>query len=154
MKRWCIIVALIVFTVFAVADIVHDFVTNDAVHYFAERPHRLLLAAGAGIIGGLVALFFDRLSLRLKRSVKLLTLGSAASGLTLVGGYFLFRLTNSLPELSSSDTSEALFLVPLCLGTVAALLWLEFYQILKSPVTRRVANIVLEADLNQPNLKL
>jgi hypothetical protein len=41
-KKWSAIAAVAVFATFAVAEIVHEFVTNDPIGYFSAKPHRLL----------------------------------------------------------------------------------------------------------------
>ncbi len=133
-KRWVAIFAVALFAILAVVDVVHDFVTNDPVHYFAEQPRRLLLVAAIAIIGGPIVLVFDRLSPGLKRRVKLFTLGSAASCLTVFTGYFLFGMVQFLSLLGPSDGRWAFILVPLCLGLVVVWLWWEFFQLLKKRV--------------------
>jgi hypothetical protein len=131
MKRWIVIVAVTLFAIVAVVDIIHDFVTTDPVHYFAEQPRRLLLVAAVAIVCGLIALVFDRLSPQLKHSVKLFTLGSAASCLTVFTGYSLFMLARLSSQVESSDGRRAFILVSLGLGWVVTLLWLEFVQVFK-----------------------
>jgi hypothetical protein len=131
MKKWIAIVAITAFAIFAVVDTIRDFIANDTVHYFAGQPHRLLLIAAIGIVGGIAALLFDKLSPRLKRSVKLFAMGSAASFPTLFAVWFLFELADLPPQFGGS---RIFAFMPLILGSVAALLWFEFYQIFKSRV--------------------
>ena len=66
MTKWSAIVAVMAFAIFAVLDIIHNFVRNDPVDYFEERPRRLLIVASIAIAGGLVALVFEQLSPRVK----------------------------------------------------------------------------------------
>ena len=134
MKRWIVIFTVTLFAIVAVVDVVHDFVTNDPVHYFIEQPRHLLLVAIIAITGGLIAFVFDRLSPQLKSSVKLFTLGSVASCLTVLTGYFTFEVARLSSLLGSSDGRRAFMLVPLCLGLVVVLLWLEFFQVFKKRV--------------------
>lgn len=79
MKKFPVVIAVALFAVFAIADLVHDFITNDPVQYFSEQPHQLLVVAAVAIVGGLVAFIFYRLSPHCQRRVKLITVGSAAS---------------------------------------------------------------------------
>ena len=122
-------VAVSLYAVFAIADIIYDFITNDTVHYFGEQPHRLLFVPAIGIGGGLVAFLFYRLSPHWRRGVKLFTLGSAASFMTLGGIYFGYLAAR--PSVIGGDT---LALVLLPVGVIATLLWFEFYQIFRSRV--------------------
>jgi len=134
MKRWSVIIAVTVFVIFAALALVHDFVANHPIEYFAERPRRLLLVAHFAVVGGLIALLFDRLSPRLKRSVKLFILASVVSCLTVFTGYFLFEFARLSSQLGSPDGTRVFIVVPLCLGVVIALLGLEFHQVFKSRV--------------------
>ena len=129
MKKLGIIIAVTLFAILAVADIVHDFATNDPVHYFSEQPHQLLVVAAIAIIGGLIALFFYRLSPHWQRRVKLITLGLTATFVTMCGVYFGYQFAR-LPVFGGHTLALAL----LCIGTIAALLWFEFYQIFRSRV--------------------
>jgi len=129
MKRVSVIVAVTLYAVFAIADVIYNFIANDTAHYFGEQPHRLLFVAAIGIGGGLIAFLFYRLSPRLRRGVKLFTLGSAASLVTLCGIYFGCQAAR--PSVIGNDT---LALVLLPAGVLAALLWFEFYQIFRNRV--------------------
>ena len=129
MKKLAVIIAVALFAIFAIADIVHDLAINDPVHYFSEQPHQLLVVAAIAITGGLVAFIFYRLSPHYRRRVKLITLGSAASFVTACGVYFGYQFLRL--SLCSGYTLALAFL---CVGTVASLLWLEFYQNLRTRV--------------------
>src|SRR5437763_2253146 len=91
MKKLGVIIAVTLFAIFAIADLVHDFITSDPVHYFSQQPHQLLVVAAVAIVGGLVAFIFYRLSPHCQRRVKLLTVGSAASFVTVCGLYFGYQ---------------------------------------------------------------
>jgi len=129
MKKLSVIIAVTLFAVFAIADLVHDFMTNDPVHYFSEQPHQLLVVAVVAVVGGLVAFLFYRLSPHCQRRVKLVTMGSAASFVTVCGVYFGYQFLHL-----SVFGGYTLALAFLCVGTIAALLWFEFYQICRSRV--------------------
>jgi hypothetical protein len=129
-KRFCLLIAVVVFAIFAITDVVHDIIVNDPVHYFAEQPHQLLVVALIAIVGGLLTLLFYRLSPHSQRRVKLFTLGLAASFVTVCGLYFVFQFAR-LQAFSGYTLALAL----LCVGVVAALLWLEFYHLCRSRVS-------------------
>jgi hypothetical protein len=129
MKKWIAILAATVIAICAIVDIVHEFIANDAIHYFTAQPSRLVLVAIIGIVGGVAALIFDKLSPKGKRSVKLFATGSAASCLTFFAGYFLFMFVD-VPTAIKINVGH-LMLIPSCFGLIAAVLWFEFYQIFK-----------------------
>ena len=126
MKKSVGIILVVAFAIFAVADAIHDFIANDTIHYFSERPHQLLLVAAIGIVGGLMAFFFYRLSPHSQRRVKLLILGLAASFVTLACGWFLYRAADF-----SFAGGHTLIMALLSISAVALLLWFEFYQVLR-----------------------
>ena len=115
--------------ILAIADIIHDFIANDPVHYFSEQPHQLLVVAAIAIVGSLITFFSYRLSPHWQWRVKLITLGSAASFLTMCGVYFGYQFARL-----SVFRDHTFALALLCIGTIAALLWFEFYQIVRSRV--------------------
>ena len=129
MKKWITILAITVIAICAIADIVHELIANDAIHYFTAQPRRLVLVAIVGIVGGIAALIFDKLSSKAKRNVKLFVIGSAASCLTFFAGYFLFMFID-VPLAIKTNVGH-LMLIPICFGLIAAVLWFEFYQIFK-----------------------
>lgn len=138
MKKLGFIIAMALFASFAIADIVHDLIADDPVHYFTRQPHQLLLVAAIGIVGGLLVFGCYRLSPQWQRQAKLITLGAGAIFVTLssvIFGYQLARLS-VLSGYARSLTYLCLMvsLVFLCLGTLAALLWFEFYRVFRSRV--------------------
>src|SRR5260370_1059562 len=118
MRKFGAIVLLTLFAVFAIADIVDDFIANDPVHYFSEQPHQLLVVAAIAVVGGLVVYFFYRLSPHWQRRVRLLALGSAASFLTVGGVYCGYQLARLSVFSGYTDT-----LTFLGIGAIAA--WLS-----------------------------
>ena len=134
MKKWSGIIAVSAFGVFAVADTIHGFITNETISYYSEQPHQWLIVASVGIVGGLAALFFERLSPRSRRSLKLYTLGLIASLLTIFTGYFLAEFAALTLQFGASEFRRAFILVPVCLGAIIVLLWIEFYQVYKRRV--------------------
>ena len=131
MKKSVGILLVVAFAIFAIADAIHDFFANDTAHYFAEQPHRLLLVAAIGIVGGLVAFGFSALSPRLQRGVKLVVLGSGASFVMVAGSYFSFQVANLPARLDPSMPRHIPWLLVLGSIGIAGLLWFEFYQILR-----------------------
>jgi hypothetical protein len=132
MKKLVGIILVVAFVIFAIADIIHDFIASDGIHYFSAQPHRLLLVAVIGIAGGLVAFGFSALSPRLQRGVKLVVLGSGASFVMLAGGYLSFQVA-SLPKLVDPTLSRHIpWILLLCTIAVAGLLCFEFYRVLRS----------------------
>jgi len=129
MKKWFAIVAIALFAICAIVDIIHEIIADDAFHYFTAQPRRLVLVMIIGIVGGVAALIFDKLSSKAKRRVKLFVVGSAASCLTFFAGYFLFMFID-IPLAIKINVGH-LMLIPSCLGLIAAVLWFEFYQIFK-----------------------
>jgi hypothetical protein len=128
MKKWSTIAAVVVFAIFAVADLVHDFVTNDPIGYFSTEPRRLLYVAGIAITGGLVALMFSRFSRQAKRRVRLFGWGAGASFLTAFCGYLLYQSVSLSPMIVANSGAGWLVLVPLLFASIAAYLWFEFFR--------------------------
>jgi len=136
MKKWSTISAGIIFAIFAVTDLVHDFVSNDPIGYFSAEPHRLLYVVVIAVIGGFAALGFSQLSPRAKRHVQVFAWGSAASALTTIASYLascFFSISSFIIE--SGSTAWILF-VPLIFIGIAVYFWLGFYQTLKTRVSR------------------
>ncbi len=137
MKKIGATIVVTLFAIFAIANIVHDFITNDPVHYFSEQPHQLLVVAAIAIGGGLIAFLFYSLSPHWQRRAKLITLGSAAGFVTLAGGYFFFWLVG-LPHqydwMFPRHWLYWVYTIPLSIITLAGLLWFEFYQVFKERV--------------------
>ena len=136
MKKWSAIAAVVAFAIFAVADLVHDFVTNDPIGYFSTEPHRLLYVAAIAIAGGLAALTFDRLPPHVQRHVRVFAWGAAASTLTAIAGYFAFCFFSLSSFIVESRSTVWILFVPLIFFGIAAYLWSEFYRALKTGVSR------------------
>ena len=135
MKKPASIFLVVAFAIFAIADFVHDFIANDTAHYFSEQPHRLLLVAAIGIVGGLLVFGFYLLSPRLQRSAKLIALGLAGSFVVLSGSYFSFFLFSLPAQLDSAIPRHMPLLMLLGTIAIAGLLWFEFYEVFKKRVT-------------------
>jgi hypothetical protein len=134
MKKAVAIILVVAFNLFAIADIINDFVASDGVHYFSDQPHRLLLVAVIGIAGGLVAFGFSALSAHLQRRAKLVALASGGSFVTLAGGYFSYRVASLPAQLGLSLPWHMPWLLLLSIIAIASLLWFEFFQVFRSRV--------------------
>jgi len=49
-------------------------------------------------------------------------------------GYFLVEFAALTPQFAASEFRRTLILVPVCLGAIIMMLWMEFYQVLKRRV--------------------
>ena len=134
MKKLGTIIPVALFAIFTIADIVHDFITNDPVHYFSEQPHQLLVVAAIAIGGGLITLIFYRLSPHWRHKAKLITLGFTASLFTFGGCCFSFLLAEFPYSFDWAISRHLLYLlltIALGMVAVAGLLWFELYQAIK-----------------------
>jgi hypothetical protein len=141
MKRWSKIAAAVMIAIFAVKDLVHDFVSNDTVGYYSAEPHQLLYVAAIAIAVGLAVLGFTRLSPRAQRHVRVIACGSAAGALTVIAGdsaYTVIRLSSLLVQSGSTVRLllMPLLLVLLMLSGIAAYFWYECFHALKIRDTR------------------
>ena len=69
MKRWGINIAIILIYILVVVDFVRNIVENDAIHFFTDRPQRLLLVAAIAGVGGLLVCAFSRLPIAVRRAL-------------------------------------------------------------------------------------
>jgi len=136
MKKTRYIVAVTAFAIFAVADLVHDFVANDPIGYFSTEPRRLLYVAAIAIAGGLATLGYYGLSPRVHRHIELFGRGAAASIMTAFVGYCVYRFLSFAAYYGGSV--RAIWLLPLLLmlSGIAAYLWYEFCRAWKKEVSR------------------
>jgi hypothetical protein len=139
MRKWSVIAAVTAFAIFAVADLVHDFVANDPIGYFSAEPHRLLYVAAIAIAGGLAALGFYRLSPRAQRHVRVFSWGAAASTMTAAVGYAVFcflSLFSFMVESGGTIRILEVLLLLLLFSGIAAYFWYEFRRVWKTGVSR------------------
>jgi hypothetical protein len=132
MKRFVGIILVLAFFIFCIVDSIHGFLSSDGLHYFLEQPHRLLLVAVIGIVGGLTALGLSAWSQRLQRTLKLIALGLGGSLVLLAGCYFGLQFVNLPPELHSAIPPHTVLTILLCGVYIAGLVWFEFFQTLRS----------------------
>lgn len=125
-KLWNILLGAIIAVVGGVL-LIHDFIANDPVHSFSERPHRLIMVIAIALGGGLVALGFYRLPPQLRERLNVCALGAEAIVLSLLVGYGTYQLVR-WP--AASSTSEMLGPMLLC-GSIAVLLWFQFCRKLR-----------------------
>ncbi len=138
MKRWSAIVLLGAIIVWAIVDTAHDFKANDTIGYFSEKPLRLLYILAIGVVGGVAFFAFDRLSPGTKHKAKLLGLGAAATLLTGFAAQMGYGFIIYFSLLFPSSVLVVLVFAALVLffASLAALLWLEFFTVLKTRHTR------------------
>jgi hypothetical protein len=134
MKKLGVIILFIAFAIYVVVDTIHEFRTNDPIHYFSEQPSRLLLVMAIAIAGGLAVFIFYRLSPLWQRRMKLLALGLAASFLVAFTGYMLYVLARCLSFFGIASSPLYFILMPVCFGIIDTLLWYEFYRVYKKRV--------------------
>lgn len=131
-KKLAVIIPVAVFTVLGIVELVRDFIASDGVHYFSEQPFRLLFVTVIGIAGGIITLFFRRLTSRWRRRVKLFALGLAAVLMTLFCGWLVYVL------FSLGVHPVMLAFSPIIIFMLS--LWFRFYQVFRSRVDDRVEN--------------
>jgi len=135
MKKWVAIVAVMFFAIFAIADFIHDFSTNDPIGYFTAKPMRIILVGVIALVGGLTTAGFYGLSPCRQRMAKLLIFGTVAIFSTGAFGYSIFYFLKYKSFFSESGSGESmLFMLSVGVGGTAYF-WYEFYRTLK----RRVA---------------
>jgi hypothetical protein len=133
MKSWGVAFALFFVSVLVVVDMVHEFISNDAIDYFSSRPKRLLLVAAVAIGGGVLAEVLDRLSHRAKRAVRLAGWGAAATFVTCFSVYCVYESFAVSPMVSAA-AGQWPFLLLLMFASFAAYLWFEFYRAWKNQI--------------------
>ena len=139
MKKWSAILAITAFAIFAVADVIHDFLTNDPIGYFSAKPQELLYVAGVALTGGLGVLGFYRLPLHAQHVVKTLSWGGGALTITTVVGYLASLLMSLFTFIrTSSGTISILWILValLMLTGIAAYFWWEFLRAWRAGVSR------------------
>lgn len=134
MKKWGVIAAVTAFVIFAVVDLVHEFVTNDPIGYFTREPHQLLYVAAIAVAGGFGTWGFYRLTPRAQRQVRILTWGAAASAMTVVVGYLVFRFFSLASFIAESGGTVWILLLLLLFSCLAAYFWFECWRVWKTGV--------------------
>ena len=119
----------------------YDFASSDPMHYYSQDKSRLLVVAGIGVMGGLIAHLFSRLSTRNGHRVKLCALGLAACFFTIFAGYFSFSLLSTLQQAGQLQLHLGLggilkgFLFIACLPlAISIFFWVYFVRTLKRHV--------------------
>ena len=133
MKKWSAIVAIVGFAIFAVGNLVHDFITSDPIAYFSRDPVRLLYVAGIAVAGGLVTLGYYKLPPRIQRRARMLGLGMAGSATASAACYFvyvIFSLASIISSLGGSAWS-ALVMLPMLLlfSAITAYCWFKCWRV-------------------------
>ncbi|MFA6543139.1 MAG: hypothetical protein WCS99_01855 [Limisphaerales bacterium] len=136
MKKWGVTIATAAVAVWLVVDAAREFFANETIRYFSAEPQRLLYVAAIGIAGGVGALWFDWLSSRARRRVRVFAWGAAASTLTAFIGYFVFGLASFSSLVIESGSTVWMAVALLVSAGIAAYLWFEFYRELKTAVSK------------------
>jgi uncharacterized membrane-anchored protein len=134
MKTWIVKLVVALVVIAAAVDIVHDFIANDTVHYFATQPWQWLTVAVIGIIGGLAVMLFDRLSSRQKRGVKLLALGLMGGVLSYFAGCFVLLLFRFPSDVLPPGLNCIFGGIVACLVGGIAILCMVFRQVFNSSI--------------------
>jgi len=131
MKKISSLVLVALFVVWSSINLIQEINADDTLQYFRERPARLLLVAGIGIAGGLVAYLVCRLSSRRQRQLKLWLSGLAGGFVTLAGGGFtLWMAGMTMPPETDPGISKGrmVFTLLFCTMATAGVLWFEFWR--------------------------
>ncbi len=126
MRRFPLIVGLVLITALVIHDIYEFFVTNEGIRYFSSEPKRLLYVIFLGVVGGLVALGISRLSPDSKRMLKLAALGVFGIFLTGGVGFFAFVIASTGPMIREAGMFWWVIAGLLGMCVAVGLVWLEF----------------------------
>ena len=129
MRKIPLILGLTLLAVLTVRDTYEFFVTDDGVGYFTSQPHRLFYVTIIGVVGGVLALAFSRLSPVARRAVRLLALGGFATCVTGLLAIFAARLASFSSMVTASGMWGWVVATLGSLSVVAVLLWFEFYLV-------------------------
>ncbi|MFO1513768.1 MAG: hypothetical protein U1F83_12770 [Verrucomicrobiota bacterium] len=107
----------------------YEFASSDPIQYYSQKKSRLIVVASIGLLGGLLAFAFSKLSSQNRHRVKLLTLCLAACLLTAFAGYFsfdFFSLVNQIgpSQLGLDGILKGFMFIPLLPILASTLLWL------------------------------
>ena len=137
MRKLPFIFGIALLAVLIVWDTYDFFVTDDGVRYFTSQPRHLLSVAVLGVVGGVLALAFSRLSPVARRTLRLLALGGFATCVTGFLAIFGVRLASFASTVTESGMWVWVIAALASLSVIAVLIWLEFYL-----VWRRHENVV------------
>lgn len=113
MKKWIGTVLLTAFCFYMLRGAFHDFIDSDGIHYFIEKPARMVFVLAIGIAGGLGALVYEQFSLPLRRSLKLWICALFAICFFLFAGYLYWEFHFNFPTIYDPRYFEFVPLVPL-----------------------------------------
>ena len=126
MRKIPLILGLMLLAGLTVHDTYQFFVTDDGVGYFTSQPHRLLYVAVIGVVGGVMALAFSRLSPVARRALRLVALGGFGACVTAFLAIFAARLASFASMVTDSGMWGWVIAALASLSMVAVLVWLEF----------------------------
>src|SRR5205085_1610547 len=108
----------------------YDWVINDeGIRYFASQPTRLLIVAGLGLLGGIVAWGLSHLSNSVRRTLALLVVGVLATVVTGVLAVIVCRMTTVVSLIVESGLTISVSSFIVLFAILAALIWLEFSRL-------------------------
>ena len=129
MRKIPLILGLMLLVFLTIQDAYQFFVADDGVGYFTSQPSRLLYVAGIGVVGGIFALAFSRLSPVIRRTARLTTLGGFGACVTVFLAMFVARLVSFGSMITAAGRWGLVIGVLASLTVVAVLVWLEFYLV-------------------------
>jgi hypothetical protein len=134
MKRWSILIASAVVALGLIAAAVPDI--PDSVKHFSSRPGDLLLVLPIACFVGLAALGLTRLLPRTQRQVRVFAWGVAASIVTALVAYFVYRFIALSSLVIDSGGGPWVAVTLFLFAAIAVYLWFEFYRAWKPGVSR------------------
>ena len=127
MRKIPLILGLTLLTILTVRDTYEFFMTDDGVGYFTSQPHRLLYVTIIGVVGGVLALAFSRLSPVARRTLRLVALGGFGMCITAFLAIFAARLASFTSMVTDSGLWGWVIAALVALSVATVLVWLEFY---------------------------
>ena len=137
MRKLSLILGLMLLVVLIAWEAYDFLTTNDGVGYFTSHPLRLLYVVGIGVVGGILALAFSRLSPVARRTLRLTALGGFGACVTAFLAIFTARLASFAAMVTESGAWGWVVAALVSLSVITVLVWLEFYL-----VWRRHENVV------------
>ena len=116
MKKQFWLIGLIAFFCPLFMDGFSVLISSEPLSYFSQDKSRLLVVAAIGVMGGLIANAYYKLSLRNRHRVVLFTLGSAACFLTIFAGYLSFGFFSLVRQIEGQIEPSQLGLVGIVRG--------------------------------------
>lgn len=136
MKKWIVPTGAGLVAVWLVLDTVHEFIANDPIGYFTDRPADLLCVVAVAVLGGLATLLYGRLSARGRRHFRVIFWGACASSITAFVGYFGLRFAAMERFVVERRDALWIILVLVLFVAIASYLWWECVRAWRSGPSR------------------